>query len=211
MEDSPKDHETKSNSATATNDGIKAWAVGGVVGEDNSPSTAKGAGVIAHEDLQCQKPDDATSGFPAEAKKDVAGAAKDAAREIDDSQLFDLGLLESPGLEDSLTSNARRTLRKHFVVGPQQKTVATTPVQQPSDKLIEVSPESDKGEDQSVEPKVSRLLSLFQDPPNNTQSEFTATMSSSDAIKNLRVSHYAIQFEVITNIYRRVTIQFLSG
>lgn len=227
MEDAPKENvsvETKSNSAHATNGHIEAGPVGGVAGQDNRQFPTKVANFIAHDDLQCEKSENATSGNPAEAKEGVAGAVKDAASEVDDSQLFNLGLLESPGIEDSLTSNARRTLRKHFVIDPQPQTIATTPVQQCSDKLIEVSPESIKGEDQPVEPQVSKLLSLFQEPQTSsepeltttkpeftsTKPELTTTMSSSDAINNLRVSRFDLRFEIITNVYRRAISQFLS-
>lgn len=158
----------------------------------DSFGSVDGGDVVAHDSPQRPDLDTAVAiSTHSNGEESGVGVAEEAAREVDDSQLFDLGALEGEGLEDSLDSNARRTLRKHFFINPQQDTITATPVQQTSNKLIEVSPDSnDSNADDahSGDDKVSTLLSLFQDPPKRDKRELTITMSTSEAMRNLSVS-----------------------
>lgn len=162
----------------------------------NGSGSADGHDVVAHDNPQ--RPDLDTAvvvGTHSNGEEKGVSVVEEAAREVDDSQLFDLGALEGEGLEDLLDSNARRTLRKHFFVNPQQDTITTTPVQQASNKLIEVSPDSsDSNADDahSGDDKVSTLLSLFKDPPKRVKPELTISMSTSEAMRNLSVSPSAL-------------------
>jgi hypothetical protein len=135
-------------------------------------------------------------GQPLHAEETIDNATKKSTCEVDDTQLFDLRPLEgeSEGLKDTLTSNARRTLRKHFVVNPFQDTITATPVQQASDKLIEVSPSSNADEDQSVEAKVAPLLALFKEQPKHTEPGVKITMSSCEGMRKLTASPSVILF-----------------
>lgn len=197
MKDAPNDSADVESGPTHVpdpNGSIEAVRV--AVAQANDEGSAKGNGLNPNEDEGCQKPATATN-WPSEVKEAVGDVTKNgAASEVDESKLFNLDILEGSGLEGTLCSHARQTLRKHFFVDPQQETIATTPAQQPSNKLIEVSPESASGESCPVEPRVAKLLSLFQVPSASTNSgpESTTTMSSYDNIKNLRVSHCALSF-----------------
>lgn len=137
-----------------------------------------------------------TVGQNLNAEKPIALEMTKATCEVDDTQLFDLRPLESEGegFKDTLTSNARRTLRKHFVVNPYQDKITTTPVQQPSNKLIEISPSSTVDEDRSIEDKVAPLLSLFQELPKRAVPEPSITMASSEAMRKLTVSPPALRY-----------------
>ncbi|KAK5050958.1 hypothetical protein LTR84_003517 [Exophiala bonariae] len=133
------------------------------------------------------------------AEETIDHATKKSACEVDDTQLFDLRPLEgeSEGFKDTLTSNARRTLRKHFVVNPFQDTITATPVQQASDKLIEVSPSSNADELQSVEAKVAPLLALFKEQPTRTEPEVNINMSSCDGMRKLKASPFLAEEPVL--------------
>ncbi|KEF51425.1 uncharacterized protein A1O9_12574 [Exophiala aquamarina CBS 119918] len=178
--------ESGSTRVPDRNDSNKAVRV--AVGQDNNEGTARGDGVNPYEDKGCLKPATAANGS-AEVADAVNHLINDGPEsELDDSKLFDLGILEGSALEGTLCSHARQTLRKHFVVDSHQETITATPVQQCSNKLIEVSPESISSESGPVAPRVNKLLSLFQVPSTSTNPgpESTTTMTSYDDIKNLR-------------------------
>jgi hypothetical protein len=77
--------------------------------------------------------------------KEVAKANDIIARQVNESQLFNLELLKSPALDDSPASALRRTLRKHFFVEDERKLFDNSPPSTPvkhTDRLVEITPPS---------------------------------------------------------------------
>jgi len=203
--DDTVDAESGRNAVPDPNDSLEV--VGVAVIQTNDESISKCTSKTRKHDQDFLKPVTSSDETP-EVKKAVVVANKScSASEVDERKLFDLDILEGSGLDDTLSPYARQTLRKHFVVDTPKETIANTPIQQSSNKLIEVSPASTTGENRPAEPKVAKLLSVFQVPPANTNSEVESatTMSAYDNIKNLRVSLYSpsFYFQTMTDIICR--------
>ena len=135
-------------------------------------------------------------------------------KELDDTQLFNLDLLKSPPFDDSPASALRRTLRKHFMIAEteNQKSdqMPATPFQTRTvtDKLIDVSPDSDMNAKDTVENKAPGLAMSHRDDLTSGSRHRFDTMVSESKPRLLVRAILSKPSSIYANQRRRQIIRF---